>query len=73
MGRLDGKRILMVIAHHGYREEELEQPLRALRSEGAEVSVASSSLSPATGMNGGTTIPDLLYCAARVGDYQPQA
>lgn len=60
---------LLVIAHQGYREEELELPRRALEAAGVVVAIASSSLAPARGMQGGTTQPDLLYCAARPEDY----
>lgn len=67
-GPLTGVRALLVIAHHGYRDEELEAPRRALEAAGAQVRVASSSLAPATGMAGGQATPDLLYCAARVDD-----
>ena len=58
-----------MIAHQGYRDEELELPRRALEAAGVEVRVASSSLAPAQGMQGGTVQPDLLYCAARPEDY----
>jgi protease I len=70
VGELDGKRVLLVIPHHGFREEELEQPRRALTRAGAKVEVASSSLAPAEGMNGGQAFPDLLYCAAKAEEYQ---
>lgn len=67
-GPLEGKRALLVIAHEGFREEELDAPRRALEGAGARVVVASSSLAPARGMHGGEAAPDLLYCAARVDD-----
>ncbi len=63
---LKGKRVVFIIAHHGYREEELEQPRRALRRAGAKVLVASSALSPSLGMHEGTCAPDLLYSAIRL-------
>lgn len=61
-------RAVLVVPHHGHREEELDEPRRALEAAGASVRVASSSLAPATGMQGGTTTPDLLYCAVNVDD-----
>ncbi|MCO5170144.1 MAG: DJ-1/PfpI family protein [Planctomycetes bacterium] len=67
-GSLDGARAVLVVAHHGYREEELEAPRGALEAAGALVRVASSSLAPATGMSGGRAEPDLLYCAVRPDD-----
>lgn len=63
------RRALFVIAHQGYREEELSEPRAALEAVGVKVEVASSSLGPASGMQGGTVQPDLLYCAARPADY----
>lgn len=65
-GRLQGKRVALVVAHRDYREEELDVPRAALLAEGALVRVASSSLAPATGMGGGRVQPDVLYCALRV-------
>jgi len=69
MGRLAGRRALLIVAHAGFREEELDLPRRALEAAGAEVAVASSATAPASGMGGGQAFPDLLYCAARPADY----
>lgn len=55
--------VALVIAHAGYREEELDAPAAALRAAGYEVRVASSSLAPAEGMQGGRAEVDLLYSA----------
>ncbi len=63
MGRLDGRRVALVIPHQGYREEELDAPRAALLAEGAEVVVASSSLGAASGMAGARCDPDRLYSA----------
>jgi protease I len=68
MGRLSGKRVVLVVAHHGYRDEELEAPRAALAAEGAEVVVVSSSLAPALGMRGGRCDPDRLYSAVKARD-----
>jgi protease I len=65
---LTGKRAVLVIAHSGYREEELDEPRRALERAGAHVRVASSSLGAAHGMSGGTCEPDLLYSAIQLDD-----
>ena len=63
-----GKRAVLVVAHQGYREEELEEPRRLLSKAGVEVRLAASSLSPCQGMRGGSCMPDLLYSAVRVAD-----
>lgn len=61
--------MLLIVPHHGYREEELEVPRRALEAAGIPVRVASSSLAPAHGLQGESVQPDLLYSAARAEDH----
>jgi len=63
---LAGRKVVLVVAHHGYREEELAEPLALLTREGAEVQIASSSLGPASGMGGGRCDPQRLYSAVDV-------
>jgi len=58
--RLDGLKIVLVIAPDQYRDEELTIPQKAFLDEGAQVSVASTSLGEAKGMLGGTTQVDVL-------------
>lgn len=60
------RRAVLIVAHHGYREEELDLPRRALEAAGVVCEVASSSLAPATGMQGGQVQPDRLYSAVEV-------
>jgi protease I len=55
-----GSKILMIIAHDNYRDEELEVPLQAFKSNGMDVKIASTSLNPARGMLGGSARPDIL-------------
>lgn len=63
------RKAVFVVAHHAYREEELEQPRAALERAGFAVDVASSALAPARGMHDGSCFPDLLYSAIRLDDY----
>ncbi len=56
-GALDGKKIVMIIAHENYRDEELEVPLQMFKKAGVDVAIASTALTPATGMLGGTVTP----------------
>jgi protease I len=65
---LAGKRVVLVVPHQRYRDEELTEPRKVLEKAGAEVRVASSSLGLAGGMQGGNCSPDLLYSAVEVGD-----
>jgi protease I len=69
MRKLDGKRVLMVIASWDFRDEEYAKPRAALEKEGAKVSVASSKMDPAKGMLGAVVKPDLLLGDARSSDY----
>jgi protease I len=69
LGPLAGRSILFIIAHRGYRDDELEMPRRILEEAGARVVLASSALSSASGTLGGEAYPDILYSAARVRDF----
>lgn len=70
MSAVSGKRILMVLAHDQYRDEEYEEPRKVFEDEGAEVTVASSSLGEARGKMGGKTAVDILLVEAMVADYE---
>lgn len=69
MGKLDGRRVLMLIASQKFRDEEYLTPRRILETEGARVTVASSSLAPSTGMLGATVKPDVLLKDVKADDY----
>jgi len=66
---LAGKKVLMVIAHRDFRDEEYQVPRRYLEERGAEVRVASSSADTAKGMLGAQVKPDLVLEDVRVDDY----
>lgn len=68
-GNLAGEKVVMIVAHQGFRDEELLEPKKVLEARGAEVVVASSSLEEATGMLGGSVKPDLLVSDVRAADY----
>jgi protease I len=69
MKKLDGKKVLMVIAKSRFRDEEYAEPRKVLEREGATVIVASSSLDAAVGMLGLTVKPDVLISAVQEKDY----
>ncbi len=69
MGSLNGQKVAMIIAHEGFRDEELSVPLEMFKREGAEVKIASSSLDMAKGKLGMTVKPDVLYSNINVKDY----
>jgi protease I len=62
-------KVLMVIAHEGFRDEELLVPKRILEENGFEVVVASTSLDPAKGMLKAEVKPDILLHDADVTAY----
>lgn len=67
---LEGKRVLMVIAHRDFRDEEFLKPKTLLEKAGAQVTVASSSLEPATGSLGAKITPDVLLRSVQADDYE---
>lgn len=66
---LSGKKVIMIIAHRDFRDEELFEPKSILEGQGAEVLIASSSLQVARGMKGGTVRPDLLIDDVDVAEF----
>jgi protease I len=69
MKRLEGKKILMVVASSRFRDEEYVEPRKVLEREGAAITVASSSLETAEGMLGLRVKPDVLLSSAREEDF----
>jgi protease I len=57
---LKDKKILMVIAHQNFRDEEFKEPHILFEEEGGAIVVASTDTSEATGMLGMTVKPDIL-------------
>ena len=60
MGRLSGKNILIIIPKDYYDEEELEIPYELLKSEDANIIVASGKMKEAVGVKAGRRMPDRL-------------
>lgn len=69
MKQLEGKKILMVIAKSKFRDEEYAEPRKALETEGARITVASSTLDIAEGMLGMKVKPDVLIGDVKETDY----
>ncbi len=66
---LEGRRVLMVIAPEGYREEELSVPQGIFRELGAEVVVASTRRGIARGMFGGEVNVNITIGEVNLSDY----
>jgi protease I len=69
MGRLKGKKILIIIAHKVFRDEEYQIPRDIFEKEGAIIKVASTSLTPAMGKNGLKVYPDILLQNAKSAEF----
>ncbi len=67
MGRISGKRILMIIAPAKFRDEELFETRRVIEKQGGRVTLASSNGKPSTGMLGGEAVPDV-----KLSDVDPE-
>ncbi len=65
---LEGKKVAMIIASQGFRDEELREPKEVLEAAGAEVVVVSSTLEESDGMLGMAVRPQLLLDSLRVAD-----
>src|SRR5438552_16173271 len=67
--KLDGKKVLMVIPHTQFRDEEFFEPKKVLEDEGAAVVVASTTVRMCRGMKGGTAQADIAIADAKADDY----
>jgi len=54
------KKVLMIIAHQNFRDEEYSKPRTILEKAGLEITVASSSLDTSKGTLGSKVKPDIL-------------
>jgi protease I len=67
--KLDGKRVLMVVPHSQFRDEEFFEPKKILEDEGAKVVVASTTARTCRGMKGGVAQAEIAIADARADDY----
>lgn len=67
--KLDGKKVLVVIPHTQFRDEEFFEPKKILEAEGAKVIVASSTARMCRGLKGGTAQAELAIADAKADDY----
>jgi protease I len=67
--KLDGKKVLIVIPHTQFRDEEFFEPKKILEDEGAKIAVASTTVRMCRGMKGGTAQADIAIADAKAEDY----
>lgn len=69
-GEVSGmKKLVMIIAQDGFRDEELLEPKEILEKQGIEVKVASTTLAQAKGMLGAKVKPDIKVSDINVRDF----
>jgi len=67
--KLDGKKILMVIARKDFRDEEYFIPKKIFEDNGAEVKTASSKIGAILGFLGGETEADMTIKNSKAEDF----
>lgn len=67
--QIEENRVVMIIAHRNFRDEELQEPKTILEEEGIRVIIASSSKDTATGMLGAIVKPDILISEIKIEEY----
>jgi protease I len=67
--KLDGKKVLVVVPHTQFRDEEYFEPSKILTEEGATIVVASTSVRTCHGIKGGTVQADIAIADAKADDY----
>ena len=67
--KLTGKKVLMVIPHTQFRDEELFEPKKIFEAEGAAVTVASTTARMCHGTQGGSVQSTLAIADAKSEDF----
>jgi protease I len=67
--KLEGKKVLIVIPHTQFRDEEFFGPKKILEDEGAKVVVASTTVRACRGIRGGVVQSEIAIADAKADDY----
>ena len=67
--KLNGKKVLMVIPHTQFRDEEFFEPKAILEEDGVAIRVASTSARTCHGMKGGVVNSDLSIADAKADEF----
>src|SRR5258705_9247711 len=67
--KLAGKKVLMVIAHTQFRDEEFFGPKKILEDDGATIVVASNSARTCYGMQGGVATAERAFADAKPDEF----
>lgn len=66
---IKGKRVLLIIAHKDFRDEELLETKNIIEGSGAVVTIGSTSTTPARGMFGAFVVPNITLDKVIVDNY----
>jgi len=69
MGKLTGKKILMVLSPKNFCDEEFFKTRVVLQAQGAQIVTASKGVEEATGMEGGKAKIDIQLGKVKINDY----
>jgi protease I len=67
--KLEAKKVLIVIPHTQFRDEEFFEPKKILEDEGAKIVVASTAVRACRGMRGGVVQSEITIADAKADDY----
>jgi protease I len=67
--KLSGKKVLMIVPHSQFRDEEFFEPKKILESEGAAITVGSSSVRTCQGVLAGTVQSTVTIADAKAEDF----
>ncbi|HEY2384020.1 MAG TPA: DJ-1/PfpI family protein [Terriglobia bacterium] len=67
--KLEGKKVLIVIPHTQFRDEEFLEPKKILEDEGARIVIASTSVRTCRGMKGTVAQSEIAIADAKADDY----
>src|SRR5207244_13554139 len=67
--KIVGTKVLVVVPHTQFLDEEFFQPAKILNDEGAQVVVASTSVRTCYGIKGGTVQAEIAIADAKADDY----
>ncbi|WP_407356418.1 DJ-1/PfpI family protein [Methanolobus sp. WCC5] len=69
MSDLDSKKVLMVVAQEGFRDEEFFEPREIFEDAGLSITIASKTTNEATGALGRNVKPDISIDNVIIADY----
>jgi protease I len=66
---LDSKKVLMVVAQEGFRDEEFFEPREVFEDAGVTITIASKTTNEASGVLGRSVKPDVAIANVNIAEY----